>query len=403
MMWRVWCAVLAVAGAASISTSCKPECKGSVKKDCLRSGVTLVTQCSASRIGNLKAICERWRGPLSVAIYDDRGDLQEENRRKAVGNTQSCAYAVVTVVLKKDKGDYPINRLRNVAWRAAETTHVFMLDVDFFPSQHTYNALRGALAYDRTAIVVPAFSLDFRRLGDEPSLSWSNERDPIVALDRESSAPTNLNELRRCLTRPAALRVGPSQKGRRANVKMDRHGDLFCHPFHHHGSTRFVRWLGASRDAAAGIPGSDEPLPVECFIGEGFEPYVVVESCPRARPPPPQYDEAYVGYGKNKLQWIYDLRRANYTFGVKPRAFVVRDPREIRPKNSSKLSTAVELNFFSAILGPFVLAPKFSTTEGNVSGKSFGRTQVEGISNRLDAAPGPRAARAVAGEEALAE
>ena len=49
--------------------------------------------------------------------------------------------------------------------------------------------------------------------------------------------PNSLSELQKCLGRPNAYRfVG-------GKVVVDSLPDVYCHPFHHHGSTRFVRWL----------------------------------------------------------------------------------------------------------------------------------------------------------------
>ena len=48
----------------------------------------------------------------------------------------------------------------------------------------------------------------------------------------------------------------------------------------------------------------------------------------------PSYDESFVGYGKNKIQYIHHLRYCGYTFSVLPREFLVHFPH---PKSSSKI------------------------------------------------------------------
>merc|ERR1712216_673500 len=42
----------------------------------------------------------------------------------------------------------------------------------------------------------------------------------------------------------------------------------------------------------------------------------------------PLFDERFVGYGKNKIQWIQHLRLRGFTFHVMPKVFVVHCPHE---------------------------------------------------------------------------
>ena len=88
---------------------------------------------------------------------------------------------------------------------------------------------------------------------------------------------------------------------------------------------RFVRWLV---DSAIETPGPASRR-IDCFMGDFFEPFVVVPVCapaggaPPAAAPPPRFDEAFNGYGKNKLEWIAGVRARNYTFATVRGAFVV--------------------------------------------------------------------------------
>jgi hypothetical protein len=43
----------------------------------------------------------------------------------------------------------------------------------------------------------------------------------------------------------------------------------------------------------------------------------------------PLFDERFVGYGKNKIQWIQHLRLSGFEFYVVPRAFVMHCPHEV--------------------------------------------------------------------------
>lgn len=42
-----------------------------------------------------------------------------------------------------DPESYPVNRLRNVALRAVQTSHLLMTDIDIWPDRHAYDALRA--------------------------------------------------------------------------------------------------------------------------------------------------------------------------------------------------------------------------------------------------------------------
>ncbi|KAH8045331.1 hypothetical protein JL720_16749 [Aureococcus anophagefferens] len=67
---------------------------------------------------------------------------------------------------------------------------------------------------------------------------------------------------------------------------------------------------------------------VDCFLGNHFEPFVVVRRCDEATPRNgsarvPRFDERFTGYGKNKIEWISSLRGADYAFYTVASAFAV--------------------------------------------------------------------------------
>ena len=99
-----------------------------------------------------------------------------------------------------------------------------------------------------------------------------------------------------------------------AVLKQRTPSRIRCEPFHHHGSTRFDKWLAATA-----------PEKLSCFLGNFYEPFVVVRNCAVT----PRFDERYVGYGKNKLAWITSLRAAGFHFYTVPRAFAVHVPHQV--------------------------------------------------------------------------
>ncbi|CAM9982163.1 unnamed protein product, partial [Discosporangium mesarthrocarpum] len=69
--------------------------------------------------------------------------------------------------------------------------------------------------------------------------------------------------------------------------------------------------------------------PVPCFKSQRFEPYLVVKKSASL----PQFDERFVGYGKNKIQWVNHLRYLGFRFYVMPVSFVVH---AAHPKSKAK-------------------------------------------------------------------
>ena len=66
-------AVALLAAAAAAAGAETSACKRGAPR-----GITLVTQTSVERLRNLRSICERWTGDISVAVYVE--DAVEERR-----------------------------------------------------------------------------------------------------------------------------------------------------------------------------------------------------------------------------------------------------------------------------------------------------------------------------------
>ena len=243
-------AVALLAAAAAAAGAETSACKRGAPR-----GITLVTQTSVERLRNLRSICERWTGDISVAVYVE--DAVEERRMAPTVDavTRPCRRAAVAFVrAAAPDEEYPVNRLRNVAWRGAATSHVFVVDVDFWPGAGARAALEAAVAAagERTAIVAPAFSLDFRGEtrfdGDGQRLGplWGGEKTRTV---NGSEVPATLDDLLRCLRRDRGYRRTARGVPRASAAAHDDGEDTWCHPFHHHGSTRFARWRGAAPES----------------------------------------------------------------------------------------------------------------------------------------------------------
>ena len=84
-----------------------------------------------------------------------------------------------------------------------------------------------------------------------------------------------------------------------------------------HGSTRYKEWFKQNYDDG------DTLLEIDCFLSNRYEPYLVFRLCWEL----PPFQEAFAGYGKNKMTWAMQLRRMGYTFWQLGKgAFVVHYP-----------------------------------------------------------------------------
>ena len=63
---------------------------------------------------------------------------------------------------------------------------------------------------------------------------------------------------------------------------------------------------------------------MKCFKGDTQEPYVMVRKVLAM----PRFDERFVNYGYNKVQWLEHLRYVGYDFEVLTRGFAVDIPHK---------------------------------------------------------------------------
>uniref|UniRef100_A0A8C7ULE7 LARGE xylosyl- and glucuronyltransferase 2 n=1 Tax=Oncorhynchus mykiss TaxID=8022 RepID=A0A8C7ULE7_ONCMY len=234
--------------------------------------VTLVAQLSMDRLQMLEAICKHWEGPISLALYMSDAEAQQFLRyaqaSEVLKNRKNVGYHIVY----KEGQFYPVNLVRNVALRNANTPYVFLADVDFLPMYGLYDYLRKSvvqldMANTKKALVVPAFETLRYRL----------------------SFPKSKAEL----------------------LSMLDMGTLYTFRYHvwtkGHAPTNYAKWRTATT-----------PYKVEWEAD--FEPYVVVKrDCP-------EYDQRFVGFGWNKVSHIMELDAQEYDLMVLPNAFMIHMP-----------------------------------------------------------------------------
>ncbi|XP_061133355.1 xylosyl- and glucuronyltransferase LARGE2s isoform X3 [Syngnathus typhle] len=234
--------------------------------------VTLVAQLSMDRLQMLEAICKHWEGPISLALYmsDAEGQqfLRYAQASEVLKNRKNVGYHIVY----KEGQFYPVNLVRNVALKNANTPYVFLTDVDFLPMYGLYDYLRKTItqfdmANNKKVLVVPAFETLRYRL----------------------SFPKSKTEL----------------------LSMLDMGTLYTFRYHvrpkGHAPTNYAKWRTAT-------------TPYKVDWDADFEPYVVVKRhCP-------EYDQRFVGFGWNKVSHIIELDAQEYDFMVLPNAFMIHMP-----------------------------------------------------------------------------
>ncbi|XP_043961051.1 LARGE xylosyl- and glucuronyltransferase 2 [Gambusia affinis] len=234
--------------------------------------VTLVAQLSMDRLQMLEAICKHWEGPISLALYMSDAEAQQFLRyaqaSEVLKNRKNVGYHIVY----KEGQFYPVNLVRNVALRNANTPYVFLTDVDFLPMYGLYDYLRKSIvqldvAHTKKALVVPAFETLRYRL----------------------SFPKSKAEL----------------------LSMLDMGTLYTFRYHvwpkGHAPTNYAKWRTAT-------------TPYKVEWESDFEPYVVVrQDCP-------EYDQRFVGFGWNKVSHIMELDAQEFDLMVLPNAFMIHMP-----------------------------------------------------------------------------
>ena len=269
---------------------------------------TLVTQLSLNRLGLMKHHCSRWGDhPMSIAVATGRSKIAIVKALQALGcNTgfikiTTVPYGITTTNSTSSAGGgaggYPVNKLRNAAMAGVRTSHAVVIDADFVLSRDAYQSIvaqRAVLAKDpKAALVLPAFEL--RSFCDDckdihTGMLPETKHDLLSLLDIE------------LVTQNTSAVSEPTMT--QFDIKGNKAG---------HGSTRYNDWIKQD---------DDEVLPIECVTSNRYEPYLVVRYCSDL----PPFQEAFTGYGQNKLTWFQQLRRTGYKLFQMGGTFVVHFP-----------------------------------------------------------------------------
>ncbi|CAL8074741.1 unnamed protein product [Calicophoron daubneyi] len=247
--------------------------------------ITLVSQLTFDRLDRLENIARSWEGPISLALYltDREASLLVEyvEGSQTLCKRRNIGYHVVYI----DGLFYPINELRNVGMRFAQTEFVFLLDIDFLPSEGIYGSLQQRVLRHLLQFVPTGTS------------------DQVISIPRPA-----------CLVVPAFETFIAQFELPKSKTELEgawKRGDIT--QFRHkiwtagHLATNYTRWLTANET-------------YEVTWSADYEPYVVVSRHAVS------FDQRFVGFGWNKASFIMALDALGYQFLVIPEAFIIHMP-----------------------------------------------------------------------------
>jgi Glycosyl-transferase for dystroglycan len=165
--------------------------------------ITIVTQMSVDKWPRLLALAEQWSGPVSCAVFvKGSGERKElDNLLKSGEVPRKLDVHVLfldSIRLKHFRdGDYPMNRLRNLALDYAGTQYVMPLDVDFLPSLYSHNKLlrhMKRIPDKLDLLVVPAFERFVPPTGiDNTTQIPSTKAALLKSIRMKESAPFHIS------------------------------------------------------------------------------------------------------------------------------------------------------------------------------------------------------------------
>lgn len=138
-------------------------------KDTLSSHTSIVTQMSVDRLARLIWLVERWPDQISVAFYLP-GLPYFIDFLQTLNSTHPILFQDrihLHLVSNRGETQYPLNKLRNLAWKYSRTEFIFSLDLDFLPVEilpqilndlaiHSQELL-NRLILNKIVLVIPAF------------------------------------------------------------------------------------------------------------------------------------------------------------------------------------------------------------------------------------------------------
>ena len=278
--------------------------------------VTLATHLSAERLPHLLRLCENWKGPVTAVVFVPGSGRAVRRLLHTVGKWGSAAASLALHLVQPvglelaQEAVYPINLMRAIAQRLAQTPWVLVIDADLHLT-HEAAHFSAALAEAEADLQAgEAHVPGFRGLDMDDFLAGARNPHAHVAPCKGLHAFVVIAlEASMDVTRVPAP---PSHAEIWQAVASGAIGPM--HPYFPRAymPANYRRWLSERGRVAFTVP-----------FAPSFEPYLIV---PRAAPAP---DPAFVDRGMNKAQWTAHLFAAGYSFTVLPHVSVVDVPTSV--------------------------------------------------------------------------
>jgi len=307
------------------------NCSALQRDDTMPQTTTLVTQLSVERFWLIQKTCqERWtQDPIVATIYFHSTTEYEQHRKNLQRQLVGCAHVYLIYYIQDDDDDasssYPINLLRNLALQAVQTSHVLVYDADFLPSQDLRISIRTAWEVREQAR---------RHTGGRP-----HEALVVPALQFVQNATTDIMQHHHIIPSTFAQVVACVKLG--ACSTFDENFNLA------HGATGTDLWFRRDWYEERNCHESSSQRTVNdlkyvpCIGTPSYEPYLVLPWCASGdhssrsnnnnnnaplKRLVPYYDERFVGYGWNKIQFMRHLRHLGFLLWVLPAGFLMHVP-----------------------------------------------------------------------------
>ena len=245
--------------------------------------VTTVNHLDYNRLYLMESSCQNWEGPISIAIQVTDSQVQEV-----------IDFISSSVILRKRRNisyhlmfrigpSYPINPLRELAYRHIETPYVFYNDIDFVSSYGIYTTIKNDLRMlgnsSKVAIVVAAFETQ----------------------DSDFKFPRDKSELLELIVRKTVYHF---------------HRKTFPEG---HAQTNYVKWVSATQ-------------PYYVNWKYLYEPYYVLHTSVFT------FDTRFVARFQDKGSHSIELHLAGFQFLVLHDCFIIHLPHPVNLQNKAALN-----------------------------------------------------------------
>ncbi|OAO18018.1 STE family protein kinase [Blastocystis sp. ATCC 50177/Nand II] len=253
--------------------------------------VTMVAPASPNRFLLIKNTTEVWKGRYCGAMIVHEEDIPAIAQSiKEYNFSSRVMFIMFSPPVNHALYDtFPLNFLRNLCIRHAETSHFLYFDTDLIPSFNLYDTImalpRDILDSEDSAIIVPPFFFPKKYMNMCDTIPSCIERGLQIA-------PRTMDALLQCYKKYVCLSVK-----------------------HHIPTHNFVtsKWIFDRRPKL---------WRVMCWPNDAQEPYMVLKRHEGIV----LFDEAFINYGGNKVQYVNHIRALNPHFYVLNNAFAVDLP-----------------------------------------------------------------------------